>query len=156
MNDNDFKTDFYNLMSIDNIKLKYNISTSTYTRIVKKFKLKRIYATKTSRLFGQSINEKKDNIENIKVEDNIKPIITKKPPKKILETVQLDKNEDPYDDIIIQLNNKPDDKQPDDELHEVDNDFLTNILNKSKAKLDKNNIQLQKTKARQALDTKLK
>jgi len=150
MDIDEFVNDYNKLEPIDTILKKYNISSSTYFRILKQNGLKRIISTKISRLLGYSItnNKPKEPIEIIKVEDNIKPIITKKPPKKKLETVQLDKNEDPYDDIITELNNKPD-----DEIQVIDDDFLTNRLNISKQKLINSDVQLNKAKKRQGLKT---
>jgi len=150
MDIDEFVNDYNKLEPIDTILKKYNISSSTYFRILKQNGLKRIISTKISRLLGYSItnNNQKEPIEIVKIENNIKPIITKKPPKKKLETVQLDKNEDPYDDIITELNNKPD-----DEIQVIDDDFLTNRLNISKQKLINSDVQLNKAKKRQGLKT---
>jgi hypothetical protein len=92
MEHNDFKTDYNNLMKMEDILIKYNISRTSYFTILKQLNLKRIISTKTSRLLGYSItnNKPKEPIE-IKKIDEIKPIITKKAPILAVETIQLNK-----------------------------------------------------------------
>jgi len=58
-NTEDFKNDYYNYLSIDEMKLKYGISNSTYFTILKKLGLKRPIASKINKLIHMNINKDK-------------------------------------------------------------------------------------------------
>ena len=76
-NTEDFKNDYYNYLSIDEMKLKYGISNSTYFTILKKLGLKRPIASKINKLIHMNIN--KDKPIESKIEKFLDKPIESKP-----------------------------------------------------------------------------
>ena len=48
----EFKNDYYNNLSIDEMKLKYGIGNTTYFALLKKLNIKRRPSSKISRILG--------------------------------------------------------------------------------------------------------
>jgi hypothetical protein len=71
----EFKNDYYNYATIDEMKQKYNISQTTYFTILKRANLQR-RTTKLNRILGSLINNK----EVLPIEKSInKPMLLDKP-----------------------------------------------------------------------------
>ena len=54
---NDFKNDFYNLVKVEDILVKYGISKSTYFVMIKKLGLKRERSSKMMRTFNMNLSQ---------------------------------------------------------------------------------------------------
>ena len=65
----EFKNDYYNNLSIDEMKVKYGIGNTTYFALLKKLNIKRRPSSKISRILGDSYN----NIEKSKPLPKPKP-----------------------------------------------------------------------------------
>ena len=72
----EFKNDYYNNLTIDEMKAKYGIGNTTYFALLKKLNIKRRPSSKISRILGNSYN----NIEKSKTLQKQKPTYL---PKKI-------------------------------------------------------------------------
>ena len=69
-NINDFKNDFYNLMKIEDILEKYNISRATYFNLIKKLGLKRDRTSKLLRTFNINLSQQvEQNKSNLSIKD---------------------------------------------------------------------------------------
>lgn len=65
----EFKNDYYNNLTIDEMKAKYGIGNTTYFALLKKLNIKRRPSSKISRILGDSYN----NIEKSKTLQKQKP-----------------------------------------------------------------------------------
>ena len=90
-NTEDFKNDYYNYLSIDEMKLKYGICNTTYFTILKKLGIKRPIATKINKLMHMNINKDKQ------IESKIERVLDKPIESKIERT--LDKPKTPNNNI---------------------------------------------------------
>ena len=54
---NEFKNDFYNLVKVEDILVKYGISKSTYFVMIKKLGLKRERSSKMMRTFNMNLSQ---------------------------------------------------------------------------------------------------
>lgn len=117
---NDFVNDYsVLLLSPPFIRNKHNISESTYFKLLKILNVtKRPFTTKINRLFGPT--------EIIKVEDKIKPIITKESPPEQVEIIQLNK----INDIPIIKKKKKIKRANTDELDESNTKSENRKINK--------------------------
>jgi len=128
----EFKNDYYNNLSIDEMKVKYGIGNTTYFALLKKLNIKRRPSSKISRILGDSYN----NIEKSKPLQKPKP----KPnyiPKKIEPKADILDQELIYEKQFVprnteievnKTNQKPVVKK---QFKEVDNNELDAILNRA-------------------------
>ncbi len=128
----EFKNDYYNNLSIDEMKVKYGIGNTTYFALLKKLNIKRRPSSKISRILGDSYN----NIEKSKPLQKPKP----KPnyiPKKIQPKTDVLDEELIYEKQYVPRNteievNKTKPKQVvKTQFKEVDSEELEAILNRA-------------------------
>jgi len=74
MNINDFKNDYLNLMTINDISIKYNISNATIYNLIKNLRLKRDRTSKIKRKFNIDLYKEEPIKEPIKEEPIKEPI----------------------------------------------------------------------------------
>tara|TARA_B000000475_G_scaffold269873_1_gene264550 strand:+ start:671 stop:952 length:282 start_codon:yes stop_codon:yes gene_type:complete len=90
MNIDDFKIDYFNLMTVKDICYKFNISPSSYYRILKEHNLKRERTCKRKRLNINHIHDNNKNKDNKNEENEYS--ITKKIEQKINKVVKFISN----------------------------------------------------------------
>ena len=128
----EFKNDYYNNLSIDEMKVKYQIGNTTYFALLKKLNIKRRPSSKISRILGDSYN----NIEKSKPLQKPKP----KPnyiPKKIEPKTDVLDEELIYEKQFVPRNTEivVDKTKPKQvvkkQFKEVDNNELDEILKRA-------------------------
>ena len=126
----EFKNDYYNNLSIDEMKLKYGIGNTTYFALLKKLNIKRRPSSKISRILGDSYN----NIEKYKPLPKPKPNYI---PKKIEPKVDILDEELIYEKQFVPRNTEivVDKTKPKQvvkkQFKEVDNNELDEILKRA-------------------------
>jgi hypothetical protein len=124
--ENEFKNDYYNNFSIDEMKLKYGIGNTTYFSLLKKLNIKRRPSSKISRILGDSYNTIQKSLQ--------KPIYI---PKKTEPKPDILDNELIYEKQYVPRNTeivvdktkpKPVAKK---QIKEVDSNELDEILNRA-------------------------
>ena len=126
----EFKNDYYNNLSIDEMKLKYGIGNTTYFALLKKLNIKRRPSSKISRILGDSYN----NIEKSKPLQKPKPNYI---PKKIEPKVDILDEELIYEKQFVPRNTEivVDKTKPKQvvkkQFKEVDNNELDEILKRA-------------------------
>ena len=130
----EFKNDYYNNLSIDEMKLKYGIGNTTYFALLKKLNIKRRPSSKISRILGDSYNtiEKSKKISHIPIEEVYKKI------DEIDEKLIYSKQYVPKG-TKLDIEKKPIVKK---QIKEVDSNELDAILNRA----DKTFTKIQKKK----------
>jgi len=128
----EFKNDYYNNLSIDEMKVKYGIGNTTYFALLKKLNIKRRPSSKISRILGDSYN----NIEKSKPLQKPKPK-TNYIPKKIEPKTDLLDQELIYEKQYVPRNTEivVDKTKPKQvvktQFKEVDSEELEAILNRA-------------------------
>tara|TARA_B110001450_G_scaffold231892_1_gene234088 strand:+ start:186 stop:638 length:453 start_codon:yes stop_codon:yes gene_type:complete len=126
----EFKNDYYNNLTIDEMKGKYGIGNTTYFALLKKLNIKRRPSSKISRILGDSYN----NIEKSKTLQKQKPTYI---PKKIEPKPDILDDELIYEKQYVPRNTeievnktkpKPVAKK---QIKEVDSNELDAILNRA-------------------------
>lgn len=130
---NEFKNDFYNLVRVEDILVKYGISKSTYFVMIKKLGLKRERSSKMMRTFNMNLqtdNKPKDLEQKPKPKPNYIP-------KKIQPKTDVLDEELIYEKQYVPRNteievNKTKPKQVvKNQFKEVDSEELEAILNRA-------------------------
>jgi len=89
MNNNlliEFKNDFYNLVKVEDILVKYSISKSTYFVMIKKLGLKRERSSKMMRTFNMNLSSQTDNKKELEQKQKPDYLPKKTEPNNIDET----------------------------------------------------------------------
>ncbi len=131
-NTEDFKNDYYNYLSIDEMKLKYGICNTTYFTILKKLGIKRPIATKINKLMH--INKDKQ------IESKIENVLDKPKESKIERTLDKPKttnnNITSFGNVEI-LCNKEDNIKP--VYHKQITESNIEVIKKPTIKIDRHN-----------------
>ena len=98
---NDFKNDFYNLVKVEDILVKYGISKSTYFVMIKKLGLKRERSSKMMRTFNMNLSSQTDNKKELEQKPKPKPNYI---PKKIEPKADLLDDELIYEKQFVPRN----------------------------------------------------
>jgi hypothetical protein len=148
MNNNltDFKNDFYNLVKVEDILVKYGISKSTYFVMIKKLGLKRQRSSKMMRTFNMNLSQ----TDNKKEEVDQRPKASHIPIDDVYKKVDKTDKELVYSKQYVPRGTKLNiEKKNKSVLKEVDNDELNEILDKA----DNNIARIQKKKQEKQDDT---
>jgi len=130
---NDFKNDFYNLVKVEDILVKYGISKSTYFVMIKKLGLKRERSSKMMRTFNMNLSQT-DNKKELEQKPKPKPNYI---PKKIEPKADLLDDELIYEKQFVPRNTEivVDKTKPKQvvkkQIKEVDSNELDAILNRA-------------------------
>ncbi len=124
---NEFKNDFYNLVKVEDILVKYSISKSTYFVMIKKLGLKRERSSKMLRTFNMNLNSNNDNQLNTNSNTNLNDNI-----KKFGNIDKLTK-----DEKIIKKNNINESMKIVN--HNIPNDDTVKVIKKPTIRIDPNN-----------------
>lgn len=128
---NDFKNDFYNLVKVEDILVKYGISKSTYFVMIKKLGLKRERSSKMMRTFNMNLSQTDNKKE---LEQKPKPNYI---PKKIEPKQDVLDEELIYEKQFVRRNTEivVDKTKPKQvvkkQIKEVDSNELDAILNRA-------------------------
>jgi hypothetical protein len=129
---NEFKNDFYNLVKVEDILVKYSISKSTYFVMIKKLGLKRERSSKMMRTFNMNLSQTDNKPKELEQKPKPNYIPKKIEPKTDVLDDQLvyDKQFVPRNTEIVVDKTKP--KQVvKKQFKEVDNNELDAILNRA-------------------------
>lgn len=128
---NDFKNDFYNLVRVEDILVKYGISKSTYFVMIKKLGLKRERSSKMMRTFNMNLSQT-DNKKELEQKQKPNHIPKKIEPKPDIldENLVYEKQYVPRNTEIVVDKTKP---KPvvKKQFKEVDSNELDAILNRA-------------------------
>lgn len=130
---NDFKNDFYNLVKVEDILVKYGISKSTYFVMIKKLGLKRERSSKMMRTFNMNLSQT-DNKKELEHKPKPKPNYL---PKKIEPKADILDEELIYEKQFVPRNTEivVDKTKPKQvvkkQIKEVDSNELDAILNRA-------------------------
>ena len=130
---NDFKNDFYNLVKVEDILVKYGISKSTYFVMIKKLGLKRERSSKMMRTFNMNLSQT-DNKKELEQKPKPKPNYI---PKKIEPKQDVLDEELIYEKQFVRRNTEivVDKTKPKQvvkkQIKEVDSNELDAILNRA-------------------------
>jgi len=126
----EFKNDYYNNLSIDEMKLKYGIGNTTYFSLLKKLNIKRRPSSKISRILGDNYNNFEKSKPLQKPKSNYIPQKIEQKPDILDDELIYEKQYVPKNTEIFVDKTKP--KQVlKKQFKEVDNNELDAILNRA-------------------------